>query len=257
MRVFEAGACSDRGLVRSHNEDSYRVDSQRGLFVVADGMGGHAAGEVASRIAVASVAATLGPNSAGADPGERLLDAVVTANRSIYEDAQAHPERQGMGTTLTLLCDEAGEVFLAHVGDSRAYRLRAGELMQLTRDHTWVNMQVRAGVITSEQAEHAQFRHVLVKALGTQPEIEPDVLPIEVLSRDRLLLCSDGLSDLVGDADLKRLLSASESPAETAARLVQEANARGGRDNVTAVVIDCRDSTWTNKLKSAVNKFRR
>lgn len=256
---FAADGHSDCGQVRGHNEDSFRIDCERGLFAVADGMGGHAAGEVASALAIETLFSVLDPaHREDSSCAEACLQAAVAeANRTIYDDAQAHAERKGMGTTLTFMCWQGERLHFGHVGDSRAYRLRGAELTQLTRDHTWVNMQVRAGVISVEEAEHAQMRHVLVKALGTQPEIEADVIPVDTLPNDRFLLCSDGLSDLVPDDELQRVLAGKGTPAEVAARLVDMANVLGGRDNITALVVDCHDSTWTSKLKVAVNKLRR
>ena len=168
-----------------------------------------------------------------------------------------NPVRKGMGTTLTFMCWDRCQFYFGHVGDSRAYRLRGHELIQLTRDHTWVNMQVRAGVLSQNEAEHDRRRHVLVKSLGTQPEIEPDIIPVDAESKDRFLLCSDGLSDLVGHDDLRNILAGNGTLAEIARRLVEKANAAGGRDNITAVVIDCYDNKWKSILKSATNRIRR
>ncbi len=256
--IFVADGRSDSGLVRDHNEDSFRIDCDAGLFVVADGMGGHAAGEVASALAVEAVFERLTGTSPEAECTEEYLQSAVRhANRVIYSNALEHPERKGMGTTLTFMCWYADVFHFGHVGDSRAYRLRDAELTQLTRDHTWVNMQVRAGVISAEEAAHAQLRHVLVKALGTEPAVDADVIAVDARPKDRFLLCSDGLSDMVNDEDLRRVLSGKGTPGEVAERLVELANAFGGKDNITAVVIDCHDSRWTSKLKSAVDKIRR
>jgi protein phosphatase len=257
---FLAEGCSDCGRVRDHNEDAFRIDCARGLFVVADGMGGHAGGEIASALAVETVFRSLADNRGGkmASCSPRALqDAIERANSAIYQNAQLNPERKGMGTTLTCLCRDCGQLFFGHVGDSRVYRLRRRELIQLTRDHTWVDMQVRAGVLSQRQAEHDRMRHVLVKSLGTQPGIEPDIVAVDAEPDDRFLLCSDGLSDLVEHDDLRDILAANGTLAETARRLVERANAAGGRDNITAVVIDCFDNKWTSILKSVLNKIRR
>jgi len=256
---FTADGLSDCGRVRDHNEDTFRIASKQGLFAIADGMGGHAAGEVASALAVDTLFSCLAPEEGGAAACtcEDLQQAVSEANRVVYENAQQNPERKGMGTTLTFMCWSESGCHFGHVGDSRAYRLRGEDLIQLTRDHTWVNMQVRAGVLSPEEAEHAQMRHVLVKALGTQEDVEADVVPVDVLSHDRFLLCSDGLSDLVDEENLRRIMVSKGSPAETASHLVELANTLGGKDNITAVVIDCHDNKWKSTLKSAVNKLRR
>jgi len=256
---FTADGQSDTGRVRDHNEDTFRVASKQGLFAVADGMGGHAAGEVASALAIEALFShLLAEESESLEcSAEALQQAVSVANRAIFSDAQEHEERKGMGTTLTFICCAETGGYLGHVGDSRAYRLRGEVLTQLTRDHTWVNMQVRAGVISQEEAANARMRHVLVKALGIEPEIEADVIPIDVMPHDRFLLCSDGLSDLVDEDGLKSVLAAKGPPAETAARLVELANALGGKDNITAVVIDCHEARCKSTLMTAVNKLRR
>ncbi len=255
-----ADGCSDCGRVREHNEDTFLIDSGRGLFVVADGMGGHAGGEVASALAVETVFKSLLECKGGkaVTCNEKALqNAIELANRTIYQDAHIHPERNGMGTTLTCLCWDRCRFYLGHVGDSRIYRLRGYELTLLTRDHTWVNMQVRAGVLSQEEAEHARMRHVLVKSLGNQPEIEADIFPVDVEPEDRFLLCSDGLSDLVEHKDLCNILAAKGNLAEIAGRLIEKANALGGRDNITAIVIDCYDKKWKSVIKSAINRIRR
>ncbi len=257
---FVASGISDCGLVRRHNEDMFRFDSKRGLFVVADGMGGHAGGEIASALAVETIFKTLIDGTfrkAESCDEEAVQTAIELANNTIYQDAQTHPERKGMGTTLTFMCWNRCQFYFGHVGDSRAYRLRGHELTQLTRDHTWVNMQVRAGVISQQEAENTQMRHVLVNSLGTQPEIKPDIFLVDVEPMDRFLLCSDGLSDLVERNDLRNSLEGIGTPTETSRRLIEKANATGGRDNITAVVIDCYNKKWKSKLKSAINKIRR
>jgi protein phosphatase len=257
---FVADGRSDCGRVRVHNEDSFRIDSKRGLFVVADGMGGHAGGEVASALAVETVfKILLGCKGGKAEScnAEALQTAMELANHAIYQDAHIHTERKGMGTTLTCMCLDRCQFYFGHVGDSRIYRLRGCELTQLTRDHTWVDMQVRAGVLSQQEAEHARMRHVLVKSLGTQPEIEPDIVLVDVEPKDRFLLCSDGLSNLVAHNDLRNILAGYGTLAEIARRLIEKANALGGRDNITAIVIDCYDKKWKSIIKSAINRIHR
>lgn len=257
---FIADGRSDCGRLREHNEDTFLVDSKRGFFVVADGMGGHAGGEIASGLAVETLSNILldrKNQNAGPWNKEVLQTAIEQANSTIWQDAQVHPERTDMGTTLTFLCWDRSRFYLGHVGDSRAYRLRGYELTQLTRDHTWVDMQVRAGVLSQQEAEHAQMRHILVKSLGTQPEIEPDIVPVDVELNDRFLICSDGLTDLVKLKDLRDILASKGTLSEITRKLIEKANAFGGRDNITAVVIDCSDKKWQSKFKSALNKLRR
>ncbi len=258
---FVADGRSDCGRIRMHNEDTFRVDSARGLFVVADGMGGHAGGEVASALAVETVFKTLlgGKESGKTETcnAEALQTAIELANNTIYQDAQVNPEQKGMGTTLTFMYWDRCQFHFGHVGDSRAYRLRGQDLIQLTRDHTWVDMQVRVGMLSQKEAEHTRMRHILIKSLGTQPGIEPDIAPIDVQSNDRFLLCSDGLSDLVEHNDLRTILAGNGTLAAITGRLIDKANAVGGRDNITAVVIDCYDNKWKFILKSAINRIRR
>lgn len=257
---FVANGCSDCGRVREHNEDTFRVDSEHGLFVVADGMGGHASGEIASAMAVEILFKNLiGCEGSKADScnKETLQKAIERANSTIFQDAQVHQERMGMGTTLTFISRSLDQLHLGHVGDSRAYRLRGNELTQLTRDHTWVNMQVHAGLLSQQEAEHAKMRHILVKSLGTQPEIEPDIVSVDVKPNDRFLLCSDGLSDLVEHNDLQNILAGNGAPAEITRRLITKANALGGRDNITAIVIDCYIKNWKSKIKSAIHRIWR
>lgn len=257
---FVAEGCSDNGRVRPHNEDTLRIDSERGLFVVADGMGGHAGGEIASALAVETVfKRLLGGNWEKTGPcnAEALQAAILQANSIIYQDADACPGKKGMGTTLTVMCWDRCQFYCGHVGDSRAYRLRGNELVQLTRDHTWVDMQVRAGVLSHKEAEHAGMRHVLIKSLGTQPGIEPDIVPVDAQAGDRFLLCSDGLTDLVDHRELLNILMGKETPANTSRHLVEKANAVGGNDNISAIVIDCYHTKWKSILKSVTNRIRR
>jgi PPM family protein phosphatase len=259
IRLVASGS-SDCGHVRDHNEDTFRIDSERGLFVVADGIGGHAAGEVASSMAVETLFKTL-TNGTGGNGGscnaEALQAAIELANSAVFQNAQMHPERKGMGTTLTFICRDHYQFYLGHVGDSRAYRLRGDELIQLTRDHTWADMQVRAGVLSQQEAEQARMRHLLVKSLGTERKIEPDIIPIDTEPHDRFLLCSDGLSDFVEHNELRKILTSKGPLSEITGRLVAKANAAGGYDNITAVVIDFYDNSWKSKLRSAINKIRR
>lgn len=257
---FVANGYSDCGRVREHNEDTFRVDSKKGLFVVADGMGGHASGEIASAMAVEILFKTLLGSEVKKDDScskKTLRKAIELANSTVFQDAQVHQEHMGMGTTLTFICCNLDQLYFGHVGDSRAYRMRGYELTQLTRDHTWVNMQVHAGLLSQKEAEQAQMRHILVKSLGTQLKIEPDIVPVDIKPNDRFLLCSDGLSDLVEHKDLQNILAGNGTPAGITRRLIDKANALGGRDNITAVVIDCYDKNWKSKLKSAINRIWR
>ncbi|MBI5311300.1 MAG: Stp1/IreP family PP2C-type Ser/Thr phosphatase [Actinobacteria bacterium] len=230
LRVTDHAAASDVGRMRRANEDSYFVRSP--LFVVADGMGGAQAGEVASRIAVEAFAEPLNESLA---PEVRMSAAVEAANREIHDQSISDQSRQGMGTTLTaaLLGDE--ELTLAHVGDSRAYRLRDGELTRLTTDHSLVGEMVRRGAITEAEAEVHPQRSILTRALGPEPDVEVDTLTHSVRDGDVYLLCSDGLTGMVDDAQIAEVAGSGEPMRSVAEELIARANAAGGVDNITVV----------------------
>jgi len=229
---LRAGVASDRGLVRQTNEDSFLV--RRGLYAVCDGMGGARAGEVASLMACEGLL-TLDPTSAGQ---QDLRSAIIEANRSIARRSLSEEHLLGMGTTLTAALAGEESLTIAHVGDSRAYLLREGELAQLTTDHSWVGEMVRRGELTPAQAAIHPHRSIITRALGTDSEVEPDVLEVPVKPGDRVLLCSDGLTGMVSDSDIAEALRRGEGPQEAAMSLVQAALAGGGEDNVTVVVVD-------------------
>jgi PPM family protein phosphatase len=235
-----AYAKTDVGRWRPANEDSHLVLTQAAVYAVADGMGGHAAGEVASRIAVDTLAAIA--DEPGQDPvttGEMLARAVNQANEAIAKAASDTPDYAGMGTTCTVIAftgnGTAGA--FAHVGDTRLYRLRGGALQQITRDHTWVQDQVSHGNLTPAQARSHPLASMLSRALGTQEEIEVDVGSLEPNPGDVYLLCSDGLTNMLTDDLIKEFLVTHPEPKAAAERLVDEANDRGGRDNITALVV--------------------
>lgn len=229
-------AASDRGRVRPANEDSCLEAPERGLFAVADGMGGHAGGEVASRIAVETLD-RLG--SGRPTPSEEWMrQAIAEANRAILEQAARSAALRGMGTTLTaVVVGEAGRATIGHVGDSRAYLLRSGRLALLTCDHTVAQRYVDEGRLGPVEARVHPMRHLLTRALGARRRVEADVVKTELEPGDLLLLCSDGLTGMVPDADLEALLSRGEPLPELARRLVEAANLRGGEDNVTVVLV--------------------
>jgi serine/threonine protein phosphatase PrpC len=236
-RVRFAGA-SEAGRVRAVNQDSYFVSEVNGrgyLAMVADGMGGHQAGEVASRKAIEIVCSEF--EKSRAQSPAALARAVRAANLGIVDYAAEHPESFGMGTTLTavLLDDQVGLV--AHVGDSRAYLLRDGGIRQLTFDHSWVADRVRQGLLTEGEARRHRYRNIITNALGAAPEIRLDVLHFDVRALDRILLCSDGASMLLSDPLLLGL-SGDGDPQEAVSRIIAEANERGSPDNVTAVLME-------------------
>jgi len=253
VRIVSGGA-TDVGRVRANNEDCFGIVAPMGLFILSDGMGGAAHGEVASALAVETVvkhcqeaennpaAPVYGETRAGwNDRTKRLFSAVYLANKRIFESAEAHPEQKGMGATLTAAWINGPRLSIAHVGDSRAYLLRGGNLQQLTNDHSLVAEQVRRGLITPQQAEESEMQSVLLRALGAHPEVEIDVDEVEIIPRDVLLLCSDGLTRMVTEPEIAGALQAETVPSTAAERLIALANENGGIDNVTVIVVRFED----------------
>ena len=241
MTALRAGAVTDVGRVRTQNEDAHLVATP--LFAVADGMGGHAAGEVASHTAVESLAAAF--SAADEATAEGLAAAVQRANLRVWQLAQEDPGRRGMGTTLAAaaLVHEGDDEVLAvvNVGDSRVYLFRDGELSQITEDHSLVEELVRSGRISAEEAHAHPQRHVVTRALGMGPEVDVDVFPIVPYRGDRLVLASDGLFNDVADEDIARLLRRVPDPEQAASQLTAMAKTAGGSDNITVVVVDVVD----------------
>ena len=229
---MQYGSRTDIGRVREHNEDSLLATPP--LFAIADGMGGHAAGEVASEIAV-QILANQAPRHADA---EALGAAVEAANREIIQAAARGTGRKGMGCTMTAAIVDGERLVIAQVGDSRAYLLHDGNLQQLTRDHSLMADLIDAGEITPEEAKYHPQRSVITRALGSNPYMHADLYELNVEAGDRLMLCSDGLSGMVDDADLRDILATIPDPQECADELVFEANEAGGADNITAIVVD-------------------
>ncbi len=247
---IEAGARTDLGRVRKNNEDCYSIDSSLQLYVLSDGMGGEAHGEVASQLAVQTVVAHCrqGQNSRStplfgestpevSERTNRLASAVHLANRKVYETAAANPEQAGMGATIVTAWIDAQRLSIAHVGDSRAYLLRAGSLDQLTADHSLVAEKVRVGILTPQEAEASEMQSVLTRAVGTSDKVSVDTDEQALLVGDFLLLCSDGLTRMVSDPEIASTLLTSASAQESADRLVELANENGGVDNVSVIVL--------------------
>lgn len=228
------GAQTDVGLVREGNEDSYFADAP--VFAVADGMGGHLAGDVASATAVDVIKR----HAAGSDmeEPEKLAAMLREANREIWDKAASDPALRGMGTTCTLVLLDGSKAQFAHVGDSRAYLFHDGELRQVTEDHTLVGRMVREGKLRPEEAERHPQRSIITRALGVDEDVEVDVFSLDVADGDRLLLCSDGLTSMIGAAAISEVLAREEDPQAAADALVQLANDAGGEDNITVIVID-------------------
>ena len=240
---FEWGAASDAGRVRPANEDA--AVAEEGLFAVADGMGGHAAGEIASRVAVEALRS---------NAGDGLVEAVRLANRAVLDKAAEDPALRGMGTTvcaLALVEGDPPQVLVVNVGDSRAYLLRDGELQQLTDDHNLVAELEREGRITHEEALVHPQRNIITRVLGNDPDVEVDQFPIDVFRGDRFLICSDGLFNEVEDDAIEDVLRAERVPQDAADELVRRANALGGRDNISVVVVDVVDDDGRAREASA------
>lgn len=240
---------TDVGRKRDKNEDSLLVDGELGIFVVADGMGGHQGGEFASRIAVQTVSETMtqlarDPEATIAtdrlfdrsQPGERLRYAIRIASSKIYDEACQNPHLKGMGTTIVSLYIHEGRGFIAHAGDSRAYLLRQGQMKQVTSDHSLVAEQLRAGFITQAEIKNHKYKNIITRSVGFQEDVEVDLTTVALESGDRFLLCSDGLSNLVDESELQRVLAGS-SPKNACRRLIEAANQKGGDDNITLVIV--------------------
>ncbi len=240
---WEDAAQTDRGRHRAGNEDAFLLRPDAGLFIVADGMGGHAAGEVASHMAVEIASERFleaaPPAGAPIQVARALAAAVRAANRGIFERSEREPDKKGMGTTITalVLVEDGTGYVLAQVGDSRAYGLREGRLRQLTTDHTWVQEQIALGHLTRGQARVHPFSNIVTRALGTEPTVKADIRRGRCQPGDRLLLCSDGLTAMLGDRAIRDILLAEPAPAAAAAALIAAANDRGGHDNITVVVL--------------------
>ncbi len=232
------GAVTDVGRMRDGNEDSYL--SMGPLAAVADGMGGHRGGEVASATAIDELRTLRdeAPFADGAAIDKALRDVIARANQRIREMAARDKALHGMGTTLTAVVEDGDAVHVAHIGDSRVYLLRRGELSMLTEDHTLVNSLVKQGKLTPEQAERHPQRSIITRALGVDADVEPDLATFKLLPGDRLLLCTDGLSGVVGRNRMRSVLQRVRDPQQAAERLVALANEAGGPDNITVIVLD-------------------
>lgn len=232
---------TDRGMLRSVNQDNLFVDPDGRLFIVADGMGGHAGGQEASRIATEVLSEVILANWDSEESSDRLLEtAIHKANEAILDDQDRHPERAEMGTTIVMVLFRDGEWWQAHVGDSRLYRSRDWQLQQMTRDHTWVARAVESGDLSLEQARTHPWRHVLMQCLGRRDLELVEIYPLNLQPGDRLLLCSDGLTEELSDLELTHHLSQLRSATEldeVVEQLVQSAKDRGGRDNITVVLV--------------------
>ncbi|WP_242395460.1 Stp1/IreP family PP2C-type Ser/Thr phosphatase [Anaeromyxobacter oryzisoli] len=252
--TIAASGQTDVGQRRDHNEDAYLVDPDLKLFVVADGMGGHAGGGTASRLAVETIREAVGQarerdprlfeSPAGVEESpipDVLRRAVEAACERIFQTAQAEPELTGMGTTVTAALVEGAGAYVAHVGDSRCYLVRGGRIYQISEDHSLVNEQLKAGAISAEEAKHSRFKNIITRSVGFEPKVQVDLMGVELQEDDALVICCDGLSNLVDDPEILQVVEET-SLDDAPARLIALANARGGDDNITVIVIRARAS---------------
>jgi len=247
--AIRAAGMTDVGCVRKHNEDSFLSAPELGLYVVADGLGGHAAGEVASRIVVERVAQFVAETTEKdrtwpleydttlSFDGNRLKVALLLSDQAITDDIRRNPERETMGSTVVAGLVSDRKVTLAHVGDSRAYVLSKEEIRQVTRDHSWVAEQVANGILTPSEARVHPFRNVITQALGNGGDLEVEIQEFELGKTDRLLLCSDGLSGMVGDTQIWDIVNQSPDLQAAVESLISAARDNGGEDNITAVLV--------------------
>jgi len=259
--VFQAAGKTDIGLVRKNNEDNFGFDLRRGIFVVCDGMGGAAAGEVASKIAVDTVLAyfhndpghpespVLGRKFEGvSDKAAGLANAIQLANQAILEAAAHNPNRSGMGSTIVAVC-LGGKLFsIANVGDSRIYLVRGGSIQQLTSDHSLVMEQVRRGLLTVEEAEKSEMQNVIVRALGSEDSVEPDLEDHEFAPGDVLILCSDGMSRYVKEDKMLEAVSNDGSLNQACEEVIEAAKSGGSDDNITCVLVRAAEQSWGERL---------
>jgi serine/threonine protein phosphatase PrpC len=257
----QAAGKTDVGLVRKNNEDNFGYDIRNGIFVVCDGMGGQAAGELASKIAVDTVLGHFNQQERGdgsevlgrgfAEVSERanaLANAVQLANKAIREVSARDSGSAGMGCTLVAVRVEGNLFSIAHVGDSRIYLIRAGAIQQLTTDHSLVMEQVRRGLITLEEAEHFEMQNVIVRALGSEDSVEPDLADLSLEENDTLLLCSDGLSRYVKDNEMLDVIGRIDNLDDACAGLIEAAKTGGSDDNITCLLIRAVEQSWGGRL---------
>ena len=255
--MYEFCAQTDQGLVRKNNEDAMAVDSETGLCLLADGMGGYNAGEVASAMAVSFLRQELtawlsrdGSQASSREVRRNIEACIAHVNHSIFSAACSNPDHAGMGTTLVAGVFMEGRLMLGHVGDSRCYRLRGHVLRQITKDHSLLQEQVDAGLMTAEQALESPHRNLITRALGVEEAVQVEINEHRVEPGDMYLLCSDGLSDMVLDAVIESILNFPGTLLQKTAALVREANDSGGRDNVSVVLVQAAEGEARRGLLS-------
>lgn len=254
--ALEVAGKTDVGCVRTNNEDNFGFDSRYGIFVVCDGMGGQAAGEVASKMGVdilldyfrKEIAAAGRPANGHGRGSASLASAIQLANRSIFEAGQEQNAQYGMGSTIVAALVRGNSLAIAHVGDSRIYLIRQGAIQQLTEDHSWVMEQVRLGYITREQAEKSEMQNIILRALGSKDEVEADVEDLVLLPGDLLLMTSDGLTRHVTEAEILAVLQRPGDLEQACNALVEIAKQRGGEDNITCLLVRTVDRPWYRNI---------
>ncbi|MBW2146658.1 MAG: Stp1/IreP family PP2C-type Ser/Thr phosphatase [Deltaproteobacteria bacterium] len=251
--IFKHAVCTDIGLRRNHNEDAYAISEIVNLYVVADGMGGHAAGEVASEMAVRNVLQFIresiqdegmtwpfGMDLRMSTDANRILSALRLANQSIYHTAAGKAYLHGMGTTIVLAFFRLDQVYIAHVGDSRAYRFRNGEIRQITRDHSLLDDHVHRIIKSPDNSGDYPLKNIITRALGLKEEVQADIQSLVLKPGDRFLLCTDGLTDMLSQEEVSAIVQNSTCDLRVICQeLVNQANARGGKDNITVILVDC------------------
>ncbi|MHB9099354.1 MAG: Stp1/IreP family PP2C-type Ser/Thr phosphatase [Syntrophales bacterium] len=261
---------TDVGILRKSNEDAFSLAPDKSLLVVADGMGGHASGEVASRMAVDAIRNYFNDAASGGkapligtydddftETTNRLASAVRLANMAIYEAARGNVQWRGMGTTVVCALLHNRKLSIAHVGDSRLYLIRAGDIEQLTDDHSVVAEQVKRELISREEADRSEIKNILTRAVGNEAEVEVDLNELNLLGGDILVLCTDGLTNMVRDEEILSVVLAGRDPAVASHRLVELANEGGGRDNITVVVAYILEESWISSLINYFTGHRR
>lgn len=257
--AVEVAGKSDVGCVRTNNEDNFGYDLRYGLFVVCDGMGGQAAGEVASKLGVDTLLSYFrngGPTGqqvaasleGASDEGKALASAIRQANRTIFQKGQEQAAHAGMGSTMVAAVVKGNALTIANVGDSRIYLIRRGAIQQLTQDHSLVMEQVRRGYITLEQAERSEIQNIILKALGSEETVDPDLEDLVVVAGDILLMSSDGLTKYIRDEELLQLVSAAPSLEQACEKLIQAAKSKGGDDNITCLLVKIVERPWYKNM---------
>lgn len=249
LMEIESYGMSNVGMKRTQNEDSYLINDELRLYVVADGMGGHVGGEYASRLAVSTIEEVIshfssdpeatvisGVNSVGAEMGDQLKFAIREASRRIFEESSQNTALKGMGTTAVTAIIDGNRAYFANVGDSRAYLIRDGKVKQVTKDHSLVSEQVRDGIMNAEEAKTSKLKNIITRSVGFQEDVEADIELLQLVNNDRILLCSDGLSNLVKDEEFALALEKNDLRG-ACKQLIDLANSRGGDDNITVLIL--------------------